>query len=129
MRVDWAEEIRRLLVEDYPQAKKVKLVCDNLNTHDLASLYAAFPAAEAHELRRRLEIHYTPRNGSWLNVAEIELSVLSRQCLDRRIESAEQLTQELATWQQQRNAEASKVSWRFTTADARIQLQHLYPRV
>jgi hypothetical protein len=128
-RVDWAEEVRRLLDEDYPQAKKIKLVCDNLNTHDIASLYEAFPAAEAHRLRQRLEIHYTPRSGSWLNVAEIELGVLSRQCLDRRIESPQKLSDELAAWQKQRNVEASTVQWRFTTADARIRLRHLYPQL
>ena len=129
MRVDWAEEVRRLLDEDYPHAKKVKLVCDNLNTHDVASLYAAFPAAEAHRLRQRLEIHYTPRSGSWLNVAEIELSALSRQCLDRRIGNAMQLAKELAAWQEQRNTGQSTVKWRFTTADARIRLKHLYPQI
>jgi len=127
-RVDWAEEIRRLLDEDYPHARKVKLVCDNLNTHDKASLYEAFPAAEAHRLWQRLEIHHTPRSGSWLNVAEIELAILSRQCLDRRIGSAPELARELKAWQQQRNSEASVVQWRFTTADARIRLRHLYPQ-
>lgn len=127
-RLDWAEEIRRLLEEDYPRAKKIKLVCDNLNTHHIASLYERFPAAQARELARRLEIHYTPRNGSWLNVAEIELSVLARQCLDRRIGSAEALAQEVAEWQRQRNADGSRVQWRFTTDDARIKLRHLYPR-
>jgi hypothetical protein len=127
-RVDWAEEIRRLLEEDYPHARKVKLVCDNLNTHDKASLYEAFPAAEAHRLWQRLEIHHTPRSGSWLNVAEIELAILSRQCLDRRIGSAPELARELKAWQQQRNSEASVVQWRFTTADARIRLRHLYPQ-
>ena len=127
-RVDWAEEIRRLLDEDYPKARKVKLVCDNLNTHSIASLYEAFSAEEAHRLSRRVEIHYTPRNGSWLNVAEIELSVLSRQCLDRRIGSAAELTRELAAWQAQRNADASVVRWRFTTADARVRLRRLYPQ-
>lgn len=129
MRVDWAEEIRRLLEEDYPRAKKIKLVCDNLNTHDVASLYAAFPADVAHRLRKRLEIHYTPRSGSWLNVAEIELSALSRQCLHRRIGSAGELQRELVAWQDERNADASTVQWRFTTADARIRLKHLYPQV
>lgn len=128
-RLDWAEEIRRLLEEDYPQAKKVKLVCDNLNTHHLASLYEAFPAEVAHSLARRLEIHYTPRNGSWLNVAEIELSVLARQCLDRRIGNAEELHGELVAWEAERNAEGSRVVWRFTTADARIKLRHLYPQI
>lgn len=128
-RLDWAEEIRRLLDEDYPHARKIKLVCDNLNTHGIASLYEAFPAAEAHRLRQRLEIHYTPRNGSWLNVAEIELGVLSRQCLDRRIGGATELTNELAAWQEARNIDASTVKWRFTTADARIRLRHLYPQL
>jgi hypothetical protein len=126
-RLDWGEEIRRL-VEDYPHAKKTKLVCDNLNTPDVASLYAAFPAAEAHRLRQKLEIHYTPRSGSWLNVAEIELSALSPQCLDRRIASAEELTREVAAWQEQRNQDKNTVKWRFTTADARIRLRHLDPQ-
>lgn len=128
-RVDWAEEVRRLLDEDYPDANRVKLVCDNLNTHHKASLYEAFPAAEAHRLASRLELIYTPRNGSWLNVAEIELSVLSRQCLNRRIGSATELRRELAVWQQERNATGSKVKWRFTTSDARIKLQRLYPQI
>ena len=127
-RVDWAEEIRRLLDEDYPHAQKVKLVCDDLNTHGSASLYEAFPAAEAHRLARRLEIHYTPRNGSWLNVAEIELSVLARQCLDRRTGSRAQLQAEVAAWEQERNADGSRVEWRFTTEDARVKLRHLYPQ-
>ena len=128
-RVDWAEEVRRLLDEDYPEAKKVKLVCDNLNTHSIASLYHAFPAEEAHRLARRLEIQHTPRNGSWLNVAEIELSVLARQCLDRRIGTAEELAAECAAWQARRNAEGGRVIWRFTTADARVKLRHLYPHI
>jgi hypothetical protein len=128
-RIDWAEEIRRLLEEDYPHAKKIKLVCDNLNTHDLASLYAAFPAEKAHELRQRLEIYHTPRSGSWLNVAEIELGALSRQCLDRRIGSPAELARELDAWQEARNTERSTVKWRFTTADARIRLRHLYPQL
>lgn len=128
-RVDWAEEVRQLLEVDYPNAKKIKLVCDNLNTHSIASLYEAFPASEAHRLRQRLEIHYTPRNGSWLNVAEIELSVLSRECLDRRIGSPDELKKELAAWQQERNSNASTVKWRFTTSDARIRLRHLYPQL
>jgi hypothetical protein len=127
-RLDWAEEIRRLLDEDYPHAKKITLVCDNLNTHDIASLYAAFPADEAHRLARRLEIHYTPRSGSWLNVAEIELAALARQCLARRIGSAAELAQEIDAWQQARNADRSTVHWRLTTADARIRLRHLYPQ-
>jgi hypothetical protein len=129
MRVDWAEEIKHLLDIDYPQATKVTLVCDNLNTHSIASLYEAFPAAEAHRLARRLSIVNTPRNGSWLNVAEIELSVLSRQCLNRRIGSAEELARELAAWQAERNAGHSRVYWRFTVADARTKLHRLYPQL
>jgi hypothetical protein len=128
-RIDWAEQIRKLLEEDYPRAKKVKLVCDNLNTHSIASLYEAFPAEQAHRLARRLEIHHTPRNGSWLNVAEIELSVLARQCLNRRIGSPEELQKELAAWQAERNANRAAVSWRFTTSDARVRLHRLYPQL
>jgi hypothetical protein len=127
-RVDWAEEVRRLLDEDYPEARKVKLVCDNLNTHTIASLYEAFPAEEAHRLARRLEIIHTPRNGSWLNVAEIELSVLARQCLDRRLGSEAEVDAECAAWERDRNADGSRVVWRFTTADARVKLKHLYPQ-
>ena len=127
-RVDWAEEVKQLLDEDYPDAPLVKLVCDNLNTHNIASLYHAFPAQTAHRLARRLSIHHTPRNGSWLNIAEIELSVLSQQCLDRRISRADLLKAELAAWQSERNRENAKVKWQFTTADARIKLHHLYPQ-
>jgi hypothetical protein len=127
--VDWAEQVRILLEEDYPQARVVKLVCDNLNTHTTAALYEAFPAEQARALARRLEIHHTPVHGSWLNVAEIELSVLARQCLDRRIGSAEQLRAEVAAWVQGRNADRSRVVWRFTTADARTKLRHLYPQI
>jgi hypothetical protein len=126
-RVDWAEEIRQLLEEDYPQARKIKLVCDNLNTHHLASLYEAFPPEQAHRLARRLELHHTPRNGSWLNVAEIELSVLSEQCLQRRIADVPTLQAELAAWNAARNSECSTVMWRFTTEEARIKLHYLYP--
>jgi hypothetical protein len=127
-RLDWAEEIRRLLTVDYPDAVKVTLVCDNLNTHHMASLYAAFGPAEAHALKNRLDIHYTPKSGSWLNVAEIELSVLARQCLDRRIRTKEALAREIAAWEAERNEKGSRVEWRFTTADARIKLRHLYPQ-
>jgi hypothetical protein len=127
-RVDWAEEVRRLLDEDYPLARKVKLVCDNLNTHSIASLYEAFPAEEAHRLARRLEIIHTPRNGSWLNVAEIELAVLARQGLDRRIGSAAEVDSECQAWERDRNTDGSRVIWRFTTQDARIKLRHLYPQ-
>ena len=127
-RVDWAEEIRRLLEEDYPQARRIKLVCDNLNTHSIASLYEAFPAEQAHRLARRLEIHFTPRSGSWLNMAEIELAVLTRQCLDRRIGTKQELIREVTAWETDRNTDHSVVRWRFTTPDARVRLRHLYPR-
>lgn len=127
-RVDWAEEIRTLLDRDYPNARRIKLVCDNLNTHGIASLYEAFPSAEAHRLARRWEIHHTPRNRSWLNVAEIELSVLARQCLTRRISSRAQLETETRARTQQRNRDNSKVKWTFTTSDARRVLHRLYPQ-
>lgn len=126
---DWALQIKQLLDVDFPQAKTVRLVCDNLNTHHIGSLYATFGAEEAHRLARRLEITYTPRNGSWLNVAEIELSVLSKQCLDRRFADAQTLVTQLRHWTEQRNRDASKVSWQFTTSDARIKLRHLYPKI
>lgn len=126
-RSDWAWQIKRLVDEDFPHARKIKLVCDNLNIHHIASLYETFPAEEAHRLARKLEIHYTPRNGSWLNVAEIELSILSRQCLDRRLADAAALDAELAQWNLERNLTASRVKWHFTTADARIKLWRLYP--
>jgi hypothetical protein len=128
-RRDWAEEVRRLLDEDYPNARRVKLVCDNLNTHGIASLYEAFPAAEARRLARRLDIRHTPRNGSWLNVAEIELSVLSRQCLNRRIPDSAELARQTDAWMAERNASPSTVQWRFTVDDARIKLRHLYPQI
>jgi hypothetical protein len=127
-RIDWAEQMRRLLEEDFPQARRVHVLCDNLNTHHVGSLYEAFPAEQAHRLARRLDLLYTPRNGSWLNVAEIELSILSRQCLKRRIGDAQALERELRTWNTARNRDASKVTWQFTTADARIKLRHLYPQ-
>jgi DDE superfamily endonuclease len=109
-RLDWAEEIRQLLEVDYPNALQVKLVCDNLNPHNIASLYEAFTAPLAHSLARRLEIYYTPRNGSWLNVAEIELSILSKQCLNRRIDRSSRLQAELSAWAIERNQMKSKVS-------------------
>jgi hypothetical protein len=127
-RYDWAEQIRQLLEQDYPNARKIKLICDNLNTHHIASLYHAFPADKAHQLARRLEIHYTPRNGSWLNMAEIELSILAKQCLDRRIGSFAHLTREVTQWNIDRNATRSVVHWRFTAKDARIKLHRLYPQ-
>jgi hypothetical protein len=128
-RTDWAEEICRLLEEDYPNAKVVTLVCDNLNTHDIASLYFTFDAAKAHRLAQRLRIVPTPKNGSWLNLAEMELSILSRQCLgERRFGTASAMDQHIAAWEKERNAKRLGANWRFTTNDARIKLKSLYPR-
>lgn len=126
-RVDWAHRVKALVDEDYPDAELIVLVMDNLNTHSPISLYETFPAAEAKRILDRLEIHYTPKHGSWLNMAEIELSVLSRQCLHRRIPDADTLAKEVAAWQATRNAATTGVDWRFTTDDARIKLKHLYP--
>ena len=126
-RIDWAQEIERLLTVDYPDAERVLLVMDNLNTHTFGSLYEAFEPAKARALARRLEIHHTPRHGSWLNIAEIELSALTRQCLDRRIEDLTALNRELAAWQASTNADQRQVNWHFTTSDARTKLRHLYP--
>jgi hypothetical protein len=126
-RTDWAHFVKELLDVDYPEAERVVLVMDNLNVHSPGSLYEAFPPAEAKRLADRLEIHYTPKHGSWLNIAEIELSVLARQCLDRRIPDQVALMAEVAAWERDRNAEQTGVDWRFTTADARIKLKRLYP--
>jgi len=126
-KVDWAEVVRELVDVHFPTAAVVVLVVDNLNTHTLGALYEAFEPAEARRIARRLEIHYTPKHGSWLNMAEIELSVLARQCLDRRIPDRETLASEVAAWQEQRNAAGARTQWRFTTDDARIKLKHLYP--
>jgi hypothetical protein len=128
-RVDWAEQIRQLLEVDYPQADVVVLVMDNLNTHSVASLYEAFEPELARSLARRLEIHHTPKHGSWLNIAEIELGVLSRQCLDRRMDAIEIVGKECSAWDRQRNQQQKGVDWRFTTADARIKLKRLYPQI
>jgi hypothetical protein len=127
--VDFAEVVRWLVEEVHEEAEKVVLVMDNLNTHKLASLYEAFPPERARRIAERLEIHHTPKHGSWLNMAEIELSVLAGQCLDRRIESREELEREVAAWEEERNERQVGVKWRFTTADARIKLRHLYPAV
>ena len=124
---DWALFNHHLLLTVYPEVAVIVLVMDNLNTHGIASLYEAFDPATARALATRLEIHYTPKHGSWLNMAETELSVLSRQCLDRRIGSKEFLTQEAATWQNKRDQACTRIDWRFTTADARIKLKRLYP--
>jgi len=124
---DYAEVLRWLAEDVHPDAEAIVLVQDNLNTHALASLYEAFPPEQARRLAERFEVHYTPKHGSWLNVAEIELSVLSRQCLDRRMASAEELRREVGAWEEERNERAVEVRWRFTTAEARIKLHRLYP--
>ena len=125
--VDWAHEVDHLLSLDYPDAEKVVLVMDNLNTHTIGSLYEAFEPAKARALTQRLEIHHTPKHGSWLNIAEIELSALTRQCLDRRIDDLDTLNTELTAWQTATNADQRQVQWHFTTSDARTRLRHLYP--
>lgn len=128
-RRDWAEEVKCLLDEDYPDAELVILVCDNLNTHTLGALYETFPPAEAKRLADRLDIRYTPKHGSWLNVAEIELSVLTKQCLKRRIPDIETLRRETSAWATHRNASQTGVDWHFTTTDARTKLKRLYPQI
>jgi hypothetical protein len=127
--VDFAEVVRWLVEEVHEEAEKVVLVMDNLNTHRVASLYEAFPPERARQIAEKLEIHHTPKHGSWLNMAEIELSALAGQCLDRRIESREELEPEVAAWEEERNERQVGVRWRFTTTDARIKLRHLYPAV
>ena len=128
-KVDFARFIRDLVDIYYPTAEKLVLVMDNLNTHTLAALYEVFAPAEARRLIEKLELHYTPKHGSWLNMAEIEFSVLTRQCLDRRIGSRTELEREVTAWQAKRNGQAVGITWRFTTADARIKLKHLYPSI
>jgi len=124
---DFAEVLRWLAEDLHPDADKIVLVLDNLNTHKLASLYEAFEPERARRIAARFEVHPTPKHGSWLNVAEIELSMLARQCLDRRLASAEALRREVGAWEEERNERAVAVRWRFTTADARIKLHRLYP--
>jgi hypothetical protein len=126
-RKDWAQVMKELADEHYPQAEKIVIVMDNLNTHSPASFYETFAPEEARRLANRFEFHYTPKHGSWLNMAEIELGVLIRQCLSRRIADKETLEKEVNAWQKDRNAKVVKVDWRFTTPDARIKLKHLYP--
>lgn len=128
-RIDWAHFIKEMLEERYPDAEKVVLVMDNLNTHDSASLYLAFPPEQARSLADRLEIHYTPKHGSWLNIAEIELSVLKRQCLAGRIDCMKKMRAKVAAWNIERDNRQTKVDWRFTTNDARIKLKRLYPNL
>jgi hypothetical protein len=128
-RIDFAEVIRELCDVLYADAQKVVLVMDQLNTHNIASLYEAFEPAQARRLTEKLEIHPTPKHGSWLNMAEIELSVLSRQCTNDYFESRDQLAARIAPWESSRNAKAVGIDWRFTTADARIKLKRLYPQI
>jgi len=128
-RIDWANNIKDMLDLRYPGVKKVILVMDNLNTHDIASLYEAFHPAEALRLAKRLEIHHTPKHGSWLNIAEIELSVLKRQCLAERIPAIDIMRRKIKAWNQERNSRQTKVNWQFTTEDARIKLKRLYPKL
>jgi hypothetical protein len=128
-RKDWAYFIKGMLDERYPDAVKVRLVMDNLNTHDVASLYETFTPAEARRLAGRLEIHHTPKHGSWLNIAEIELSALQSQCMNRRIPSRECLQTEVAAWESARNNRGAPIHWRFTNENARIKLTRLYPKL
>jgi hypothetical protein len=128
-KIDWAHCMKRLLKEHYPEAEKVILVMDNLNTHGLSSFYEAFPPEEACQLAQRLDIHYTPEHGSWLNMAEIENSAMARQCLSRRIPEKEVMEKETAAWSDQRNKEGAAANWRFRTEDARIKLRRLYPNI
>jgi DDE superfamily endonuclease len=128
-KVDFAQVIRELVDEQYPRAERIVVVMDNLNTHKLSSLYEAFAPAEARRLIERLEVHHTPKHGSWLNMAETELSVLSTQCLDRRIGEKDELRVEVAAWEQRRNTAKCRVDWQFTTADARVKLKRLYPSI
>jgi hypothetical protein len=126
--IDWAQEIRVLLDVDYADAEKVILICDNLNTHKIASLYVAFEPQEAKRLRDRLEMHFTPKHGSWLNIAEIELSLLTRQCLRQRVPDMETLRRKSQAWYERRNENQKSVDWQFTCEDARVRLKRLYPQ-
>jgi hypothetical protein len=128
-RLEWAEGMRIVSDVLHPQAKKIVVVLDNLNTHKPASFYQAFEPEEAHRLANRFEFHHTPKHGSWLNMAEIEFSALTRQCLNRRIPDIETLKREILAWEMERNSDVVKVHWRFTTGDARLKLRHLYPKI
>ena len=128
-KIDWAECVRKVLDEHYPDAETVVLVMDNLNTHGLSSLYETFEPAEARRLAERLEIHYTPEHGSWLNMAEIEQSVLASQALSRRIPNREEMERRTTAWQEDRNASEATVDWRFRTENARVKLKRLYPKI
>lgn len=126
-KADWAHFVKELIDVHYPQAEKIVLVMDNLNTHTPSSFYEVFPPEEARRLSAKLEMHDTPKHGSWLNMAEIELAVLARQCLSDRIATLQDLQERVASWQRQRNQARAGIDWRFTAADARIKLKHLYP--
>ncbi len=128
-KADWARVVQQLVDVDYPDKDRIVLVMDNLNTHHPSSLYEAFEPGEARRIAERLEIHYTPKHGSWLNMAEIELGVLARQCLNRRIPDQETLRKETWAWEGQRNCDGVRADWRFTTEDARIKLKSLYPSI
>jgi hypothetical protein len=128
-RVDWARQVQRLVDHDYPQARRITLVMDNLNTHSLASLYEAFEPKEARRLAQKLEIVTTPKHGSWLNIAEVELAVLEKQAIGGRIPDLATLSARLKAWQKPRNRSHARIDWRFTTADARIKLKRLYPQI
>jgi hypothetical protein len=124
---DFAHQMRALVDEDFPDADIIRVVLDNLNTHTPAALYAAFPPAEARRIVSKLEFHYTPKHGSWLNMAETELSVVVRQCLDRHFTGIDEVREEVAAWEKQRNARNATITWRFTTTNARTKLNRLYP--
>ena len=126
---DWAQQIKRLVDVDYPDAEKITLVMDNLNTHAGASLYKTFDPQEARRILDKLDFHYTPKHGSWLNMAEIEFSILGRECLDRRIPDKPALINEVNAWTEERNSKGSKIIWRFKNEDARIKLKRLYPLI
>ena len=126
---DWAEEIQYLADIVYPDVEKIILVMDNLNTHTIASLYKTFPPVEARRISHRLEVHFTPVHGSWLNIAEIELNVMTRQCMHRRIDDVDKLRSELAVWEKERNTKSSKIRWHFTNTHARTKMISLYPEI
>jgi len=126
---DWARFVRTIAYEKYPKAKKIKLVMDNYNTHTASSFYEVFPPEEARKLRKKFVFHYTPKHGSWLNMAEIELHVLNKQCLNRHIPTVEKIVAEVDAWQKQRNIKNVKINWQFTNKEARIKLKSLYPSI
>ena len=127
--IDFAQQMKWLVEERYPEAEEIRVVLDNLNTHTPASLYQAFPPEEANRIKRKLEFHYTPKHASWLNMAELEFAAADKQCLDRRLASREDVAREIAAWERDRNAKAATVTWRFTTAEARVRLARHYPRL